>query len=168
MTVDERVERLVEKVRATWGIVTAISLVYVLFALPWWALVPFFIFSIGTYFGSLFLAGMYLSAVIKPEDHPDEVVAVGESEEGFTKENIEAVGLTVGDVKATGEIFGRFQDQPMFEWIDVVVGKQGELSRYVFEQVTPRDRGGNLLLPRLEGFACYSGVTYKVGQPAQG
>jgi hypothetical protein len=166
MTVDERVERTVERIRAAWGVGTAIGLVAVLVMAPWWAIPIFFLFSIGTYFGSLFLAGMFLAATIKPEDHPNETVAVGESEQGFTKENVEAVGLVLGDVASTGEIFGTYLDQPMFEWIDVVADKQGKLARYLFEQVTPRDRAGNLLLPRQEGFACYNGVTYKLGQPA--
>jgi hypothetical protein len=170
MSVDEQVERAVERVRATWGVCTAAFLVWVIIVLPWWAFIPAIIFSAGTYYGSLWFTGIMLGMTIDhgqlEEERAKEAVAVGETKEGFTKESVEAVGLTLGDVVTTGEIFGRFMDQPMFEWVDIVADKKGALHRYVFENVTPRDKAGNLLLPRKEGFACYNGVTYKLTQPA--
>ncbi len=166
MTVEEQVTRMVERIRAVWGVGTSLALVYVVVALPWWALPIFCVFSIGTYFAALYLAGMYLAATLKPEDFATPEVTIEESEEGLSKDGIESIGMQLGEVIATGEIFGRYLDQPMFEWVDVRLGAHEQVARYTFEHVTPRDKAGNLLLPREDGLACYYGVTYKRGQPA--
>ena len=171
MSIDEQIERAVERTRSIWGVVTAIGFVWVAFTLTWWTLIGFVVLSVMSYFGSIWLTGVVLMFTLDMDqveaERQKETVAVGETAEGFTKNSVEAVGLTLGTVSKTSEAFGRYMDQPMFEWVDIVADKAGRLDRYIFESVTPRDAGGNLLPPRKEGFACFNGVTYKMAaQPA--
>jgi hypothetical protein len=170
MTIDEKVERAVEFTRATWGFVTAVCGICTLIFLPWWAFLPFVLFSVFTYYGSLWFLGLILGLTLDRNQLEKELstgaVVFNETIQGFTEEEAGAAGLGLGDVVATGDVFGRFMDQSMFEWIDVVADKKGAVYRYLFEQVTPRDKAGNFVLPRGEGFACYNGITYKAGQPA--
>ncbi len=165
MTIEEQIARIVERIRAMWGVGTSLAFVYVIVELPLWVIPIFFVFSVGTYFAALYIAGIYLALVINPEDHSTREVIVPENLEGFFENGAESIGIKLGKVINTGEVFGHYLDQPMFEWVDICVDTQGQSARYVFEQVTLRDEDGNLLLSQEEGFAHYLGVTYKLALP---
>lgn len=165
MSLNEQINRVVERVRAAWGLCTALVGIVVVFALPLWFLPLFAVFSIGTYFGTLYLTGIYLSLRFKPTASDMEPLAVEPLVVDLTSEHKEA-GLRLGDVVATGEVFGHYLDQPMYEWVDLVMDKSGAPVRYAYKQVTPVDRAGNLLLPQGD-FACIGHLTYFT-QPVQG
>ena len=154
MSVDEQVERAVERIRATWGVCTAVGAVWVLMTYPLWAIIPFILGAIITYFASLYVTGIYLGYKLSGQlDEETEVTPVEDAKPG-----VEGVTLDLGTVVKTSEAIGRYMDQTMYDWIEV--NEESGPVRYEFEHVTPRDAAGNLLL-RKEGFACYHGVTYK-------
>lgn len=170
MTLQEKIEQMVERIRAVWGAATVIGFIAVAYTCPLWMLIPFVVGAVGIYWAAMWMAGIIIHFMVEDgeiaDDRPKEVAVPGETESGFKKEDVEKVGLSLGDVVGTSEAIGRFMDKPMFDWIDVLEDvKSSKVSRFMYDKITMKDRAGNLLLPTEEGFACYNGVTYK-RQPA--
>jgi len=156
MTVDERIESAVERVRSIWAVCMSAAIVWVLFTQPLWWLLPLIGIGVVTYFGSLYVTGVFLAMII-PRDELQAAIAQSELLE---RDAISSTGLEVGEIAETSEPIGRYMDLPIFEWVDILE-ERGKVRRYVFEHVTPKDQVGNLLLSNKIGFAHYSGCTYK-------
>lgn len=161
LAVGDLISQAVEQVRAVWGLFTALGGVAVLILYPWWAIPIYALCSVGTYFGSIYLTGIYLGYLL--QGRSDSAKPLSIAPPGSLDEDCLDASLKEGGVVAVGEIFGHYLDQPMYEWVDVMVDK--ETKRYVYSQVTPRDMAGNLFLPEGD-FACIGWLTYMRAQPA--
>jgi len=168
MSVEERVAKTVDSVRSTWAVCVTVTSLWILFTKPLWWLLPLIGIATITYFVVLFIAGIWLSYRIPQE----ELMAAmeGEAEADFleigddedpTDEQLQMAGLTLGAVSNTSTAIGRYMDEEIFDWIDVLV-EPDTTERFFFESITPRDKDGNMLLPNEVGFAYYQGSIYKM------
>jgi hypothetical protein len=168
MSVEERVAKTVESVRSGWAVCVTATSLWILFTKPLWWLLPLIGIATIAYFVALFIAGMWLSYRIPQEELIAAVTDNAEAEfleisddEDPTDEQLQMAGLTLGEVSDTSTAIGRYMDEEIFDWIDVLV-EPNTTKRFFFESVTPRDKDGNMLLPNEVGFACYQGSIYKM------
>jgi hypothetical protein len=169
---DIKILRVAETTRAIWAIVTVVSFIYMVIYQPLWWLIPFAIGAVVSYFGSLMLVGFLMGffvekSVIEEGLQADrikeinELSADGTLPDGEKLDNlIHDAGFTFGEVVAAGEVFGRYMDVEMHEWLDLT-GKDGKPVRYIYENVAQRDAKGNPFLPTTEGLALLKGILYK-------
>jgi hypothetical protein len=169
---DHKVLRVAETTRAIWAIVTVVTFLYLIFNQPLWYLIPFAIGAVTAYFGSLMVVGFLMGfllekSVIEEGLQADRIKEINQlSEDGTlpTGEKLDNLihnaGFTFGEVVAAGEVFGRYMDVEMHEWLDLT-GKDGKPVRYVYENVAQRDAKGNPFLPTDEGLALLKGILYR-------
>lgn len=156
MSIEEHVERVVERIRAVWGVCTAVGGVWVLVTFPWWAIIPFILLSVVTYFTALYVGGIWLALTLQGGEQPTTLEL---TEEDLDPTKTQPAGVELGTVVKTSDAIGRYMDQHIFDWIEVF--EEDGVNRYEFEQVAPRDRAGNIHIPRRPDLAYYKGGTYR-------
>lgn len=147
MSIDERVYVAAEKATALWAVAVSLATVWILVYAPWWWIIPFAGAAVLTYYILLFIVGFVIGARSVNEKYIANAVAE-QVEDG-----------AVGNVLVRGKVIGRYMDKDIFDWIDIKTPTG--TTRYTFVGGVQRDRAGNMLLPREEGFACFDECLYQ-------
>lgn len=165
MSVEERIGAAVERARALWAVAMSVAILWIIFTQPLWWLLPLVLVGVVSYFGVLLVTGVLMTIILP---HDEVQLAAQEQRlrelgtiENPTPEDILRAGIKVGEIVAVSEVIGRFGEIDIHDWVDIRTGPE-KTERFVFEQVTPRDQGGNLLMPAKNGYACLNGLTYKL------
>jgi hypothetical protein len=154
---DVLIERVIETIRAVWGVCASVGAVVVLYALPWWAIFPYALAVWVSYFITLIVAGCAIAVWLPRPEFSEE--------ESSDIDDVQDPRITSATLVAHSEPFGRIGDQDLYEWIDLQDGEV--VLRYDYVQVAEKDAGGNSFIPAAPGHAHLRGVIYRNIQPEQ-
>jgi hypothetical protein len=176
-TFDDKIGDVVERTRSIWGAVTLIGGFLVLFncSWPWW--IAYIVFSVCTYYGSLYAAGLAcallwdrgeIQAGLREKGRTALSAKMGEQVSDEERQKLlDDAGLQEAElVDFSTPPFGRYRDQDMFDWIELKA--DDVTTRFLYEQVAQLDAAGKPIIPDEEGYAHLNGILYKRAQPAQG
>jgi hypothetical protein len=180
MTIEVEVDRVLTIARLGWLVTSIAAAPFTWWMTQSWAWLVFFpALAFALYHLALWLAHRYLMATLPMDqmfqEGRDEALAAFEEltsglQEGTLEadseramELIAAAGLEVAVVTRTSEEkVGRFQDQEIFEWIEMLDPSTRKTERYTYDRVAERDAGGNPIVTTVEGRtqALYNGCVY--------
>lgn len=170
MTIQDQIENTVERARALWGIATVAGGIWVLVAFPLWALFPYVLFSVLTYFGAILTAGLYLTftlpsaqVIAEAQAHGLKELASRLGEEISDEEHSELLaraGVVEAEIIGHSEPFGQYLDNPMYDWVDLKMGD--EVQRFHYLKIADKDVQGHVVIPSEPGFAHFFGIIYQV------